>query len=110
MTQATADQLRKEWNENPRWAGIERPYTAEDVLRLRGSLRIEYTLARVGAEKLWRSLHEEDFVNALQLQGMRRDINLDSLIDVAGDVARHFDREMPGCVYKTGPIRAKVAA
>jgi len=52
----------------------------------------------------------EDFVNALQLQGMRRDINLDSLIDVAGDVARHFDREMPGCVYKTGPIRAKEAA
>jgi len=52
----------------------------------------------------------EDFVNALQLQGMRRDINLDSLIDVAADVARHFDREMPGCVYKTGPIRAKEAA
>jgi len=52
----------------------------------------------------------EDFVNALQLQGMRRDINLDSLIDVATDVARHFDREMPGCVYKTGPIRAMEAA
>jgi len=52
----------------------------------------------------------EDFVNALQLQGMRRDINLDSLIHVATDVARHFDREMPGCVYKTGPIRTKVAA
>jgi len=65
MTQPTADQLKKEWNENPRWAGIERPYTAEDVIRLRGSLQIEYTLARVGAEKLWRSLHEEDFVNAL---------------------------------------------
>ncbi len=65
MTQNTADQLKKEWAENPRWAGIERPYTAEDVLRLRGSLHIEHTLARVGAEKLWRSLHEEDFVNAL---------------------------------------------
>jgi isocitrate lyase len=65
MTQPTADQLRQEWNEDPRWAGIDRPYTAEDVLRLRGSLQIEYTLARVGAEKLWRSLHEEDFVNAL---------------------------------------------
>jgi len=65
MTQPTADQLEKEWAENPRWAGIERPYTAEDVLRLRGSLHIEHTLARVGAEKLWRSLHEEDFVNAL---------------------------------------------
>ena len=65
MTQPTAAQLKKEWNEDPRWAGIERPYTAEDVIRLRGSLQIEYTLARVGAEKLWRSLHEEDFVNAL---------------------------------------------
>jgi isocitrate lyase len=65
MTQPTADQLKKEWNEDPRWAGIERPYSAEDVVRLRGSLQIEYTLARVGAEKLWRSLHEEDFVNAL---------------------------------------------
>ena len=52
----------------------------------------------------------EDFVNALQLQGMRRYIDLDRLIGVAADVARHFDREMPGCVYKTGPIRAKEAA
>lgn len=52
----------------------------------------------------------EDFVNALQLQGLRRDIKLEGLIDVAADVARYFDREMPGCVYKTGPIRPKVAA
>ncbi|MGB7491435.1 MAG: isocitrate lyase/phosphoenolpyruvate mutase family protein, partial [Thermoanaerobaculia bacterium] len=65
MTRPTADQLKKDWNENPRWAGIERPYSAEDVVRLRGSLQIEYTLAQVGAEKLWRSIHEEDFVNAL---------------------------------------------
>ncbi|MGB5174589.1 MAG: isocitrate lyase, partial [Thermoanaerobaculia bacterium] len=53
MTRPTADQLKKDWNENPRWAGIERPYSAEDVVRLRGSLQIEYTLAQVGAEKLW---------------------------------------------------------
>jgi hydroxymethylglutaryl-CoA lyase len=52
----------------------------------------------------------EDFVNALQLQGMRRDIDLEALIGVAADVARYFAREMPGCVYKTGPIRARVAA
>ena len=65
MSESAADLLRKEWAESPRWAGIERPYTAEDVLRLRGTLHIEYTLARVGAEKLWRSVHEEDFVNAL---------------------------------------------
>ena len=52
----------------------------------------------------------EDFVNALQLQGLRNDVDLDSLISVAGDVAEHFDREMPGCVYKTGSIHKKVAA
>ncbi|HSD61319.1 MAG TPA: isocitrate lyase [Burkholderiales bacterium] len=48
-----------------RWRGIERPYGAEDVIRLRGSLRIEHTLARLGAERLWGLLHEEDYVNAL---------------------------------------------
>lgn len=47
----------------------------------------------------------EDFVNALQLQGMRHDIDLGSLVGVAADVARYFEREMPGCVYKTGSIR-----
>ena len=52
----------------------------------------------------------EDFVNALQLQGQREDIDLDRLIGVAGDVARYFEREMPGCVYKTGSIRNKEAA
>ena len=51
--------------ETPRWSGIERDYTAEDVVRLRGSVRIEQTLARLGAEKLWRLLAEEDYVNAL---------------------------------------------
>ena len=52
----------------------------------------------------------EDFVNALQLQGLRRDVDLDRLISVASDVADHFEREMPGCVYKTGTISRKVAA
>jgi isocitrate lyase len=65
MTQATADQLRKEWNENPRWAGIERPYTAEDVVRLRGSVNIEHSLARLGAEKLWKLVNEQPYVNCL---------------------------------------------
>ena len=45
--------LEKEWAENPRWKGITRNYSAEDVVRLRGSLRVEHTLARRGAEKLW---------------------------------------------------------
>ena len=46
----------------------------------------------------------EDFVNALQLQDLRKDVDLDCLINVAGDVAGYFEREMPGCVYKTGSI------
>jgi hydroxymethylglutaryl-CoA lyase len=52
----------------------------------------------------------EDFVNALQLQGLRKDIDVDHLISVAGDVAGFFEREMPGCVYKTGALRNKEAA
>src|SRR5437764_2484690 len=50
---------------NPRWAGVTRPYTAEDIERLRGSLRIEYTLARNGAERLWELLHSQSYLPAL---------------------------------------------
>src|SRR6185312_6801439 len=57
--------LRKDWAENPRWKGIERRYTAEDVVRLRGSVQIEHTLARLGAERLWSLLHTEHHVKAL---------------------------------------------
>ena len=45
--------LKKDWAENPRWKGVTRPYTAEDVVRLRGSIKVENTLAKRGAEKLW---------------------------------------------------------
>ena len=58
-------QLEQNWANNPRWAGVQRPYTAADVLRLRGSLDIEYTLAKHGAEKLWSTLHARDFVAGL---------------------------------------------
>src|SRR5687767_6049867 len=57
--------LGRQWAEASRWSGIERDYTAEDVVRLRGSVRLEHTLARRGAERLWRLLHEEDYVPAL---------------------------------------------
>ena len=60
-----AQQLQKDWNENPRWKGIKRGYTAEDVVRLRGSVQPEHTLAKRGAERLWNSLASEPFVNAL---------------------------------------------
>ncbi len=61
----TADQIQKEWDTDPRWKGITRNYTAADVVRLRGTVPIEYSLARLGAQKLWNSLHSQDFVNAL---------------------------------------------
>jgi len=57
--------LERSWAEDPRWRGIERDYTAEQVIRLRGSVRIEHSLARLGAERLWELLHTEDYVNAL---------------------------------------------
>ncbi|HWY19803.1 MAG TPA: isocitrate lyase [Candidatus Acidoferrum sp.] len=61
----TQDCLNYDWAHNPRWRGIERPYTAEDVLRLRGSVQIEHTLARLGAERLWELLQTEPYINAL---------------------------------------------
>jgi len=64
-TLPSAEQLTLEWTNNPRWTGITRPYSAEDVVRLRGTIAIEHSLARLGAEKLWRSLQGEDFVSAL---------------------------------------------
>jgi isocitrate lyase len=57
--------LETEWAENPRWQGVERSFCAEDVVRLRGSVAIEHTLARRGADKLWQMLGEEPYVNAL---------------------------------------------
>ena len=64
-TQSTAQQLTLDWQNSPRWTGIIRPYAAADVLRLRGTVHVEHSLARRGAERLWRGLHELPFVNAL---------------------------------------------
>jgi isocitrate lyase len=61
----TVDDLRERWARDPRWTGIERPYTAQDVIRLRGSLAIEHTLARLGAERLWHLLQTARFVRSL---------------------------------------------
>ena len=60
-----AARLQTEWHEDPRWAGTERTYTAEDVIRLRGSVQEEHTLARLGAQRLWSLLQSEDYVNSL---------------------------------------------
>jgi isocitrate lyase len=59
------DELTERWARDPRWRGIERTYTAAEVIRLSGSTREEHTLARRGAERLWRELHERDYVHAL---------------------------------------------
>ena len=53
------------WTNDPRWSGIARPYSYSDVLRLRGSIQIEYTLARLGAERLWNLMHTDAYVPAL---------------------------------------------
>ena len=60
-----AARLAGEWATNPRWRALKRDYTARDVVRLRGSVQEEHTLARLGAERLWQLLHTEDFVPSL---------------------------------------------
>jgi isocitrate lyase len=57
--------LEKDWAENPRWKGIKRGYTAADVVRLRGSVQVDHTLAKRGADKLWNLINTEPFVNSL---------------------------------------------
>ena len=57
--------LRRDWTADPRWSGIERTYTATDVIKLRGSVQEEHTLARLGAERLWSLLREDGYVKAL---------------------------------------------
>mgnify|MGYP003466317394 FL=1 len=64
-TMPTAEQISHDWATNPRWAGITRNYTAADVVRLRGTVHVEHSIAKLGAEKLWNYLQTEDFVNAL---------------------------------------------
>ena len=59
------DLIRFEWDNDPRWKGISRPYTPEDVLKLRGTLKLEYTFAEVGAQRLWYLLQTEDYIAAL---------------------------------------------
>ncbi|MEH6986599.1 MULTISPECIES: isocitrate lyase [Cytobacillus] len=65
MADERVRQLQESWEMDERWSGVERPYSAEEVIKLRGSIDIEHTLARRGAEKLWKLVNEENFVNAL---------------------------------------------
>ena len=65
MKTSGMETLNDLWATDPRWRGVVRPYTARDVYRLRGSIEIEHTLARLGAERLWNLLHSETYVPAL---------------------------------------------
>jgi isocitrate/methylisocitrate lyase len=64
-TRRQAANLQRLWDSDPRWTGLRRPYTAADVLKLRGTVRIEHTLATLGAERLWYLLHHRNYVHAL---------------------------------------------
>jgi isocitrate lyase len=65
LKQYDVAQMENSWKFDKRWQGIQRPYTGHDVCKLRGTVHIEHTLARLGAERLWRLLHQEDYVHAL---------------------------------------------
>ena len=64
-TKKRIEALEHDWATNPRWKNITRPYSAEEVVKLRGSVEIEYTLARLGAAKLWEKLNNQAYVGAL---------------------------------------------
>jgi isocitrate lyase len=68
MKNHEAMKLQEQWDDDRRWEGIVRPYTPDDVLRLRGSIKVEYTLARMGAERFWNLIHSEPLVRALGAQ------------------------------------------
>jgi isocitrate lyase len=61
----SAQDIQKDWDSNPRWKNVKRDYSAEEVAKLSGSVNIEYSLAKQGAEKLWDEINNSDFVNAL---------------------------------------------
>src|ERR1700720_2540998 len=61
----TADELRRTWKDSPRWRGVQRGYDAKQAVRLRGTIPLEHSIARLTADKLWRSLNDKPFVNAL---------------------------------------------
>jgi isocitrate lyase len=65
FSNSNSPRKQNDWETNPRWKGVTRPYSQADVEKLRGSVRIEHTLAKLGAERLWKLLHEEQFVRAL---------------------------------------------
>ena len=110
----TAEELRRNWRESPRWRGVKRGYEAAEVVRLRGTIPVEHSIARLTAEKLWRYLNEKPFVNALGAltgnQAMQQvKAGLDAIYlsgwQVAGD-ANLAGRDVPGPVAVPGRLGA----
>ena len=107
--------LEQDWAQNPRWKGIRRTYSASDVVRLAGSVRIEHTLARRGAEKLWNLVNTEPFVNTLgaltgnqALQQVKAGPEGDLSLRLAGRRRRqHRRRDVPGPVAVSGRTRCR---
>jgi isocitrate lyase len=107
--------LEKDWATNPRWKGIKRGYSAADVVRLRGSFPIEYTLARRGAEKLWDLVNNEPYVNCLgaltggqAMQQVKAGVKAIYLSgwQVAGDANSYAGRNVPRPVALPGRLGA----
>ena len=59
------EEIAREWQESPRWKGIVRPYSPEELEKIRGTVRIQYTFAQMGAQRLWELLHSDDYLPAL---------------------------------------------
>ena len=95
--QYNVTQMENSWKFDKRWSGIKRPYTAHDVCKLRGTVVIEHSLARMGAERLWTLLKKEAYVNALGAQTGNQAVQMveAGLLlaeDVDGIVARQAQR------------------
>ena len=84
------EELKKEWATDPRWIGVKRPYSAEDVDNLRGTFQHDHTLARMGSERLWNLLHDEKYIHALGVPQIRAH---------AADLTAKLRKELPRLGY-----------
>src|SRR5258706_106313 len=96
--------IHSDWATNPRWSAITRPYSYADVLRLRGTIQIEYTLARLGAERLWNLMHTDAYVAAL---GALNAYELMKAMIEAGAAGVHFEDQLSSA-KKCGHLGGKV--
>src|SRR3989440_12711743 len=114
----TAEDLRRAWRDSPRWHGVRRAYDAGDVVRLRGTIPVEHSIARLTAEKLWRYLNERPLVSALGAltgnQAMQQiKAGLDAIYlsgwPVAGDANLAGERDPGHALYPADAVAAVAA-